>query len=788
MDSLNLNIQSPDFKFQQVVGQCRDLTLIELSSLLSEMYSHAEPALLEFADKAESNAIRSVFIEASLNIRDKRSLVEQTFQKEISKGYANFLHKRPSIPEEDEPASPQHTQWSLVDKTDLEDGIALQKIAYKANNIYYKEIYAYTQRMTLIQGGKKLADRDLPASPLHIMNAFKTAITRIAVDSRTKIIMYALFEKYVMKCMGRIYDDCNALLIEAGIFPNLKSIISKATLEQKKPHTDTPSKSASPTPENRGGFTPSEGNKNLTQPTSEAAQKESSTTSEPETLGSELLNAISSLLISHRQNDPKHAPLTPASGASAAPIEMVSKANLLQQINSIQPSISKTMDRAVEASIAAQSSGDPQHTAIPRLQVDQVFIEGLRNTLTEERNKLFNGIDRRRIPTADLNTIELVGMLFEQVLDDPVLPNTAKTLLCHLHTPYLKAAILDSNTLTSEDHPTQQLMNLMIRVGSQWIDEMNLDVGIYAHLREIIDSILANFEENLQIFEDLYQELRAHAAKLEQKSAAIEKRSQEAARGRDKFENARTQAMQAVKDCTETHKQLPDIALQFFKHVWTDKLILIILRDPNFKDSEIWRESLQIIDEILELLNVGADEKDSIPFRNRLDVLRKDIEQSLSTLGNFHQVDVDTLFKLLCGTLTTEEEKRATDAIANTSESTKESLGIDSQILAFTDEELEMLQTLESVKCGTWFEFRVNNRKGKRRIKLSWYSPATKKYMFVDHNGIQATVMSANVLVRDLCEGNARILGRTQIPFVSQAYRAIKDKLQQTLNAQPASS
>jgi len=782
MDSLNPNIQSPDFKFQQVIGQCRDLTLIELSALLSNMYNHAEPALLEFADKAESNAIRSLFIEASLNVRDMRPLVEQTFQKEISKGYANFLHKRPSALEESDPKTTQHTQWSLVDKTDLEDGIALQKIAYKTNNIYYKEIYAYTQRMTLIQGGKKLADRNLPASPIHIMNAFKAAIAQITIDSRTKIILYALFEKYVMKNLGSIYDDCNTILIEAGIFPNLKPVINKAASTEHKKTAGSP-KLDTATAEQRGSVTPS-GSDTLpsTDATAQDAQKESNATAESETLSSELLNAISSLLISQRQKDPQYAPVTPAPGAP--PIEMATRATLLQQIQTIQPSATK----AISTEQATQSTEDSQRATIPKLQVDQVFIEGLRSTLTEERNKLFNGIDRRRIPTADMNTIELVGMLFEQMLDDPVLPNTAKTLLCHLHTPYLKAAILDAETLTSENHPTQKLMNLMIHVGSQWIDEMNLDVGIYSHLQEIIDSILANFEENLQIFEDLHQELQEHARKLEQKSAAIEKRSQEAARGRDKFENARAQAMQTIKDRTEAHKPLPEIVMQFFKHSWTDKLILIILRDPNFKDSEIWRETLQIIDEILELLNTDTVEKDSIPFRKQLDSLRKNIEQSLSTLGSYHQVDVDTLFKLLSGTLTTEEEKRASEAIAATPESTKESLGIDSQILTFSDEELEMLQKLDQIKCGSWFEYRIKGRKGTRRIKLSWYSPTTKKYMFVDHNGIQATVMSAQVLVRDLCEGNARILGGVQIPFVSRAFRTIKDKLQQTLSAAPSPS
>ena len=768
MESLNSNIQSPSFKYQQVIGQCRDLALIELSALLHEMYNYVEPTLLEFADQAESNAIRNIFIEASQSVGKMRPLVEQAFQKEISKGYANFLHRRTTTQEESDPQTSQHSQWSLIDKTDLEDGIALQKIAYKTNNLYYKEIYAYTQRMTLIHGGKKLADRDMPANPVQIMNAFKAAISMLEIDSRTTLIMYALFEKYVMKNTGGIYDSCNECLIKAGIFPNLKPIIN----HPGAPEQPTPSVSDSAAPENSGHqASPATGN------------NENPATSESETLSSEILSAISSLLINRREKAPDYTPATATPGA--APIEMASKATLLQQISNIQPSASKA---APSTEASTQATGEARQLAIPTLQVDQVFIEGLRSTLTDERNRLFEGVDRRRIPTADMNTIELVGMLFEQVLDDPVLPNAAKTLLCHLHTPYLKAAILDTSILTSEKHPTQQLLNLMIRVGSQWIDESNFSVGIYSHLREIVDAILANFEDNLQIFEDLYKELQTHAAQLEQRSAAIEKRAQEAARGRDKFESARAQAKQTIKDRTEAHQQPPAIILQFLNHTWTDKLILIILRDANYKDSEIWRITLQIIDEMLELINTDAAEKETIPFRKRVDCLRSRIEQSLSTLGSGHSGEVDILFKLISGKLTEAEEQQASAAITTTPESTKESLGIDSQILTFTDKELEMLQKLESVKCGTWFEYLIQGRKGKRRIKLSWYSPTTKKYMFVDHNGIQAMVISAHNLVRDLCEENARILGRTQIPFVSQAYRAIKEKLQQTLSTQPVSN
>ena len=39
--------------------------------------------------------------------------------------------------------------------------------------------------------------------------------------------------------------------------------------------------------------------------------------------------------------------------------------------------------------------------------------------------------------------IELVGMMFEYMLNDDEIPNVAKAELSRLHTPYLKVAIID---------------------------------------------------------------------------------------------------------------------------------------------------------------------------------------------------------------------------------------------------------------------------------------------------------------------------------------------------------
>ena len=747
------NLHPRGLRFQQAVGKCRDLVLVELSALLVQMYDHTESALLDFADKAESNAIRTLFHEAIHKVRDRRPAVEKAFQKELSRGFADYAARRPIAHKAGGAGPGKAEEWTLVDKTEFEDDVAIQKIAYKTRNLYYKQIYAYSQRMALVQGGKRIEDKNLPASPIHILNAFKTAVGEIEIESRTRLILYALFDKYVMRSLGGVYDGCNTLLIDAGVFPNLKPVVIK-----------NPGPAPAPEPKTRRREEPAAG-----------AGGQAPSPQSPEALGAELFDSINSLLTSRRQRDPEYAAC--ASSPGTASVEMATKADLVRQIKEIQPAAGAPVPVPAPAASPAGEAAD--------LQVDRDFIEDLRKTLAEERNKLFQGVDRRRIPTADMNTIELVGMLFEQVLDDPVLPASAKALICRLHTPCLKAAVIDYRILSTADHPVRLLLNLMVNAGCQWVDESDLEQGIYPQLREVVDGVLANFKEDLGIFEELLGELRGQVLKLEQKTRIIEKRTQETVRGRDRFESAKNRVTRIINERMAGREPLPAAVRGFLEHAWADKLILMTLRSPDAEASQDWSEALGVIDDMLDMAAADPAERSTLQFRERLGSLRSSVEEGLSSLGDYHHADIGALFRVLSGERPGAGPQPAGEAPAGAAGPVEIPVE-DSRSLELTADEFAMMEKLKTISYGTWFEFRVGGHRSLRRVKLSWYSPATGKYMFVDQSGVQAVMMSGRSLARDLCSGNARILGRSRIPFVDRALEAIRAKLEHTLGGSGA--
>ena len=90
-----------------------------------------------------------------------------------------------------------------------------------------------------------------------------------------------------------------------------------------------------------------------------------------------------------------------------------------------------------------------------------------------------------------------------------------------------------------------------------------------------------------------------------------------------------------------------------------------------------------------------------------------------------------------------------------------------------------MAESLKKLKFGTWFELEADDGK-LHRLKLSWYSPVTQKYMFVDKSGVQALVIPIELLTRQMMRGRARMLKQPTLPFVDRALDAVLSVLQNT--------
>ena len=79
------------------------------------------------------------------------------------------------------------------------------------------------------------------------------------------------------------------------------------------------------------------------------------------------------------------------------------------------------------------------------------------------------GGEELAMESMDMQTIDLVGMLFEYMLSDDNLPDSIKALLSYLHTPFLKIAFIDKDFFEQTEHPARLLLNNMAEAGVKWV-------------------------------------------------------------------------------------------------------------------------------------------------------------------------------------------------------------------------------------------------------------------------------------------------------------------------------
>ncbi|MEW8518102.1 MAG: DUF1631 domain-containing protein [Candidatus Thiodiazotropha sp.] len=745
-------------QFQPVLNRCKDTVIVYINALLTELFNNSDKALTSFAQKAETNEIQNRFFEAMAMIRNRHGLVEHEFRELLSEGFDKFWQDQPDI--DTFSGRDDDTELELVDHESMDVTTALENMISRTVGHHRAQLYALGQRLSVVSGGRSVKHKQIPSGPHHLAHAFSEAVDALGLEARIKVIILALFDKYVLKQLGSIYDDFNNSLKEAGVLPHLRPAI------QKSP--------------DRGGA--ESGDEEQSELQQEQTQEE---------LGEELFGSILDMMASRRRTSPEKRAAkeaaAKAAGRQLGSVPPATQENLVAALSNIQPTQRSDLIPDVNSPSAA----------ISNIEIDEQFLIRVKHTLAEERHKLYTEVGADRLEAADEDTIDLVGMLFEYMLNDPVLPAVAKALISHLHTPYLKVAIIDRRLLTDSNHEARQLLDSLVEAGSHWIDERNLKRGIYPDMQNVIDRVLKEFSDNVGLFGTLLETFKKRMDEFRRKSDILEKRAQDSIKGREKLNIARQRASQEMR-ARSFSENLPQPVKDFLEKTWVDKLVFVLLRHPDGEMSDDWKEALRIADEIAWAFE-PKDQSEREELEKSLPELRKAIEDGLASLGGFHQEKSQVLFGLLSSAETT---SIATEQAIKSAQASETVVPISEKVAAeeapakpapveaskepadeeeIPKDEEAMMEKLRKIKFGTWFEIRDAQSGELQKVKLSWLSPLTASCMFVDRAGVQTAIKPLRTLAQEILKGESTILEDSSDPFVERTLHAIRRMLQRSL-------
>ncbi|MGA9423218.1 MAG: DUF1631 domain-containing protein, partial [Rhodanobacteraceae bacterium] len=534
----------------ELLRKVRNTAQNRLSGLVSTLFENVDDALFDLAEKAESNAVQTRFFDGMREVRKKRQLVERRFHEQVVRTFAAFAvgELKPVNPEA---TSSGNARLALVDDRELEESLAVSSMVSKTEGRLSRGLYQVNQRLAVIVGGTRVDNTTNPIGPAMLCQGFRKAVSEFDLAIQVKLIIYKLFDRYVLAGLDALYEDVNGELIRAGVLPQIR---------HRVPHG---SHARAASAEGGSAHPASPG-----QASDESEARNDATTSE---LQVELYNTVCSLL-ARRHESPANTQRNPGEYArGVAPGDhdsWLSPTTLLSALNILQGQ--------------ARSHSEP-------VAGNAEIVLQLKRELYEEARRFDGGTKAARASAADEDTIDLVGMLFEYILQDRNLPAQIQALLGRLQIPYLKVAIVDKHLFAQKSHPARQLLDLLAEAGLGWSEEADADHRLIERIKQSVTAILRNFDDDVSVFESELSAFGEFMDRHRRRSRVAEQRASETARGREKLHAARHTVAREIVQCIG-ERQLPAVVRAVLARPWANYLVLTLLR--NGLGSEEWNNGL----------------------------------------------------------------------------------------------------------------------------------------------------------------------------------------------------
>jgi hypothetical protein len=449
-------------------------------------------------------------------------------------------------------------------------------------------------------------------------------------------------------------------------------------------------------------------------------------------------------------------------------------------------------------------------------------VRSLKSHLQQQFRKVRPDKEIRPLARREEDLIDMVSMLFEFVLDDCNLPDSARTLIARLQIPVIKVALLETSLFRHRNHSVWRLLDALVQAGSG-LDKAGdaAHARVFRKVESTVHRVLDGFDRNLNLFEELLNEFTAFMQKEDHRSRIAEERIRQVAQNKEQMQLAKRKV--AYEIVRRLHgKPTPVPVRSFLLNTWKDVLILGYLRRDKSGD---WEHSLKVMDELLWSVTVPLEAGSHMDLLNIMPPLVKSIKAGLEALSldprgvamaldDLAACHVMRLPQPLAGAegaigrtgLLDKQAPRKVEvqdpelvrAIVEIRADLPEVDHFDVGDLiqlpsgfdvaheergeAF-DAADDAIAKARHLAVGEWVEFDDGNRRV--RAKLAWKSQLTSNCVFVNRRGGKVAEITLPELARRLSEGAARILVKPAASPIDRAFNALLDTPRARLKQMP---
>ena len=659
-------------------------------------------------------------------------------------------------------------ELALVNDLEIEETSALTDAATRAELQHSLQLFLLGQRFGVLAGRPAFDVEMLPVGPQALCRSLRRAGERMELDVQARLLFFRAFERQVMPLYGHLVEAVNNELARGGVLPNLQYVPIRARRVEQKPGANVQQEIIGHRLSLAGS---------TTERTARTALRNRSGSFEGEAANAippDLARQAAELLMAMARGQ---GDIANDQGYNLLRQLMSSRRQLLAKLNPDRNRESREAPHVVGAKDLQEALRGMQHRPI-----SPVIAHGRatpRNVTHLKQDML--ALLRRVSPNQEApalseehnDALDLVGMLYDNLMRDVKPGSNAATLLSKMQVPLMRVALQDSGFFTHHEHPARQMLNTIAETSTHWLSDDDSD-GLATQMHSIVDRAVHDYKGDPSVFNDVVQELIAHLQILSRKAEVAERRHVEAARGKEKLTLAREHASHAVEALIKDQK-LPRFTRTMLSQAWTDVMALTALRQGE--DSLAWKRQLLVAGRLLEIAQQpeGSHPDQIDPDRN----LQREIEEGLAKVG-YQGDDVAAIARRLVHPNDKDDTSSRTELTMRLKAQARlgeELPGKRGRRIPLTSAEEAQMERIQQAAIGTWFEFVINPQGDRVRRRLSWLSTATGDALFVNKRGQKNAEYTLDSLARLMAKGQVAIVEEEKTSAIDRAWENVLNAL-----------
>lgn len=684
-----------------------------LDALQKHVLDRAAPALDsalsdldDYLFDRSQNGEETLGLMALRDMRRARGEISQQFRQAVLNRFRGLRDRHAGGAQDDGSAA----GLSLLSEQDLEEQLAVEQLAASVLRAHAAALEVASKRLSAIAGQGDLPPRENPLAPTFLARALGSAMDRLDLDADLRIVVFKFFERELGGALGEIYDRCNTLMATAGVLPELRANARPQQAHRAAPSQASQAHAAAPHPAgapHHHDAAPQDGGQMQISAADQAA-----------------FASMLGMLQGWRNATGMAAPGAQPAGPALPTNDLLSILSLMQQDG----------PRFTPAGEAEQQS----------------LASQLRQQMTQSARKLGVSGDNLNLDGLDNDAVDLVALLFDVLLDGPQFDTQIRQMIGRMLVPYVKVAVRDRRMFLFKEHPARKLLNTVAEACEGNRGEAPQERELLTHVDHTIDRLVAEFNEDVAIFETLEQELRAYMAQHRKRFELAEKRTAEAQRGRERLEHARS----VVAGDLAAHRGdrvLPPVIDEFLSRHANHHLVQVVLRDG--KGAPRYNDAMQAVDRLLAACDklAGGIEPEKLPPLPEAGLL--DILASAGCTEDAAQAALDALrdalSRLASGESALDDDVRMPpQAVVPEPAQPQPEPQPQLEVVAGTaglDFDAAMLARVRKLQVGDWIQLAAADGHF-APAKVSWVSPISSRLLLVNRRGIRVLVASVEEL------------------------------------------